>query len=158
MWCDWGREETWVIMRDRPVSSFFLSQFFFLHRTPGISCGRGFGSNKLSSSIQKPLLERAVSFTIGHTDFYLALFSVRQPISILLWPVFLSWGLFGSTSLESNISLLLCGEKAVTISHGWGERICKSWCSFKAEVFQSLGCSPVLASITASVLPQIIRH
>lgn len=62
---------------------FSLSQSVFLPRTPWISCGREFEGNKLKSSIQKPSLERAGSFTLGWADVCLLLVCGRASHSVL---------------------------------------------------------------------------
>ena len=92
------------IYEELTVKFFFsLSQSVFLLRTPWISCGRVFGCNKLESSIQKPSLERAGSFTIGCADFYF-LFSVKYPISVLSYGrCSWVWGLWFSLSRKSSV-------------------------------------------------------
>jgi len=73
------------IYEELTVRCFFfsLSQSVFLPRTPWISCGREFEGNNVESSIQKPSLERAGSFTLGCADVYLPLVCGRASHSVL---------------------------------------------------------------------------
>ena len=79
---DWGRPG-YLWGTNCEVFFFSLSQSVFLPRTPWISCGREFEGNNVESSIQKPSLERAGSFTLGCADVYLPLVCGRASHSVL---------------------------------------------------------------------------